>query len=126
MSLSGHVVGGGCHAKFRSEGDVPLVAYIPYPTVMTSCRWQLDAQIGGDDAGYIAWVLLTAPDTGVPCVPISARKPTAKSPWALQLNEVAGAESLARRGVPGGSQGSCTVHLPVHGNQALRQNGREN
>lgn len=118
VSLSGHVVSGGCHVEFQSTGDVWLVVYVPAPTIVSACQVHLEARIGGNGFGYVTTLTLTAPSRPVPCTRAQCTEAgtSTRIPQPIQLNEVAGAESLERRFClqgPDGSQGSCTVHLPV-------------
>jgi hypothetical protein len=128
VALVVHTVSGGCHAEFRSEGNVTLVAHVPTPVSISNCQFHLDARIGTDGGGYVTRAVLSppAPPFGPGCTrahcdeAASAPNPHAELPWTIHFNESAGALSAEIRlclrvlsAGEGGTPGYCTLHLPV-------------
>lgn len=119
-----HVVIGGCHIEF--EGHISLYAHIPSETLIMSCHWDIEAQLGADGQGFVTRVDMTAPSEPpeVPCM----RRPCEEQvdishvlrPWPVSVTEVApGEERLeitfclhgaAEEETAPGSD--CELHLP--------------
>lgn len=97
-----HHVEGGCRIEYESTEDISLVGYFPQPTILFNCLWHLEAQIGENGAGYITEAELT--DEPDPPVPSCVRQACDEAApihetlaWPIQINEVAGVESIMMR-----------------------------
>jgi hypothetical protein len=120
VTISAHVVSGGCHVEAESLGSVALVAYVPQPVVISSCDVYAEGYVGQDGAGYITEVNLTTPTP--PPEPPCTRTPCDHEgpgmiPWEASIGEEVGSESVevtfCLRPIMGTGSGTCTVHMPL-------------
>ena len=116
-----HVVDGGCHVNFRSEGPVPMNAHIPGmgEILLNSCTIDIEAQLSADGEGWVKRATLGT--TGPMCVRrVCDEANMTFRPWRLHIREVGPAGvaivlTLCLRTI-GESEGArgldCTLQVP--------------
>ena len=123
VTINVHHVEGGCHIEFFSVVDIPLHAYIPAKTTISSCEWYLEGRVDENGEGYIDRIILEPPHAGaVPCTrqacdELTGTQPHPDLPWPFHIREEGvGHEELEmeiclRAGDEGNTGNWCELHL---------------
>ena len=121
VSNVSHVVTGGCHVNFISEGGVSLNAHIPGlgEILQSRCTLDVEARFGPDGEGWVNRATLNTLDPG--CARRTCDElPMTFRPWRVHIRETAAATeqiriTFCRRTIPQGEGAAgqlCTLNLP--------------
>lgn len=121
-TVAAHIVTGGCHATFTSNGGIPLLAHTGAAEVAVSnCTVSFEARVNSAGSGFITNQVFGggAACTRAPCDEVTGFM--RKHPWPLTLTSFGGGVftlevTFCLRTVAGGEfrAGSlCTVHFVI-------------
>ena len=122
VSNISHVVTGGCHVNFISEGGVSLNAHIPGlgEILQSRCTLDVEARFGPDGEGWVNRATLNTIDPN--CTRrVCDEIPMTFRPWRIHIQEPSAGEerirtTLCLRTIPDGEGAAgqlCTLVVPL-------------